>query len=122
MRTGSLCPAAAPSAVPSTGGQLGGSTPPRLCVASRSSRSTAVPSAPPDFPQRPLPRAASQLAAIQFGMVSSWRLSLFLGKENLLQPIKVGAESRYYLRSTGHSRDHYDRSQLRGIHRFHSAG
>jgi hypothetical protein len=30
--------------------------------------------------------------------------SPFLGKENLLQPIKAGAESRYFLRTNGHPR------------------
>jgi hypothetical protein len=38
----------------------------------------AAPSAPPDFPRRPCPQAASQHVALQSGMVS------FLGKRKLL--------------------------------------
>src|ERR1044072_6038503 len=95
-----------PSAVPSIAGQPGGSVPQPPCVASRPSRPMAAPSGRPGFLQRPSSRAASRLAATQFDMVSSWRLSLFLGKENLLQPIKAGAESRYYLRSNGYPPTH----------------
>src|SRR5262245_7361243 len=43
-------------------------------------------------------------SSLRFNLV--WFLqgdSPFLVKENLLQPIKAGAESRYFLRSTGHS-------------------
>src|ERR1044072_8593657 len=106
-----------PSAVPSIAGQPGGSVPQPPCVASRPSRPMAAPSGRPGFLQRPSSRAASRLAATQFDMVSSWRLSLFLGKENLLQPIKAGAESRYYLRSTGHSlRTRDDAEGRSGLH------
>src|SRR5436309_13285929 len=55
----------------STASQLHGSTRPLLSVASPSFRPSAAPSVPPDFLPRPLPRTASQLAAFQFGMVSS---------------------------------------------------
>src|SRR5712692_9096699 len=53
-------------------------------AASPPARPSATPSAPPDSHPRPSPPAASRRAATQSDMVSSWRLSFFSAKENLL--------------------------------------
>src|SRR5690349_1268300 len=54
-----------PSAVRSTPSRLGELVSPPRRATSPPSRPSAAPSALPDFRQRPFPRAASQLAAIQ---------------------------------------------------------
>jgi hypothetical protein len=77
---------------------------PRPSATSPPSRPWAVPSAPPDLHPRPLPQAASQLAAFNLVWFLHSDSSSSRHKKIVLSYQMLRAGSRYFLRSTGHSR------------------